>query len=294
MWVYDYKTKRDNPYRYPPFVEITHMSYVDNLPFWTYPRHEHTGEYEVGFIIRGEGELEINEQSLPIRENSITIVPADMPHRFVMKGDSSVQYYTLRFKNAGEGELLKFFGTLGSAVTSGEKCASYIHSTFHMLFSIHRTNGGYVDEAFQSICLSLLQLMRTLFDKESVSLQLASQYFMSQVREYIQRNRKEKITLDTLSKQFNISASHLSRIFKKAYDMSPIDYLIYCRITYATEYLLKSTLSVAEIAQLVGYDNPTHFTNMFVKRIGCTPTEYREKNLQIPVDNWGDSPGSSQ
>ena len=73
--------------------------------------------------------------------------------------------------------------------------------------------------------------------------------------------------------------------FKKAYDMSPIDYLIYCRITYATEYLLKSERSVAEIAQLVGYDNPTHFTNMFVKRIGCTPTEYREKNLNIPVDH---------
>ena len=285
MWVYDYKTKRDNPYRYPPFVEITHMSYVDNLPFWTYPRHEHAGEYEIGVILRGQGHLEINEQSLPIQENSITIVPPDTPHRFVMDGNSSVQYYTLRFHSAGEGELLRFFETLGCAVTSGEKCASYIHSSFHMLLSIHRANGGYVDEVFQSVFLSLLQLMRTLFDKESTSLQLASQYFMSQVREYIQRNQREKITLESLSKQFNISASHLSRVFKKAYDMSPIDYLIYCRITYATEYLLKSERSVAEIAQLVGYDNPTHFTNMFVKRIGCTPTEYREKNLNIPVDH---------
>ncbi len=283
MWVYDYKTKRDNPYRYPPFLEITHMSYVDNLPFWTYPGHEHTGEYEVGFIVRGKGQLEVNEQFLPIQENSITIVPADTSHRYVMDGNSSVQYYTLRFKSAGEGELLKFFSALGCAVTSGEKCASYIHSSIHMLFSIHRTNGGYVDEVFQSVCLSLLQLVRTLFDKEATSLQLASQYFMSQVREYIQRNHREKITLEALSKKFNISTSHLSRMFKKAYDMSPIDYLIYCRITYATEYLLKSKQSVAEIAQLVGYDNPTHFTNMFVKRIGCTPTEYRERNLQIPV-----------
>ena len=283
MWVYDYKTKRDNPYRYPPFLEITHMSYVDNLPFWTYPGHEHTGEYEVGFIVRGKGQLEVNEQFLPIQENSITIVPADTSHRYVMDGNSSVQYYTLRFKSAGEGELLKFFSALGCAVTSGEKCASYIHSSIHMLFSIHRTNGGYVDEVFQSVCLSLLQLVRTLFDKEATSLQLASQYFMSQVREYIQRNHREKITLESLSKKFNISTSHLSRMFKKAYDMSPIDYLIYCRITYATEYLLKSKQSVAEIAQLVGYDNPTHFTNMFVKRIGCTPTEYWERNLQIPV-----------
>ena len=283
MWVYDYKTKRDNPYRYPPFLEITHMSYVDNLPFWTYPGHEHTGEYEVGFIVRGKGQLEVNEQFLPIQENSITIVPADTSHRYVMDGNSSVQYYTLRFKSAGEGELLKFFSALGCAVTSGEKCASYIHSSIHMLFSIHRTNGGYVDEVFQSVCLSLLQLVRTLFDKEATSLQLASQYFMSQVREYIQRNHREKITLESLSQKFNNSTSHLSRMFKKAYDMSPIDYLIYCRITYATEYLLKSKQSVAEIAQLVGYDNPTHFTNMFVKRIGCTPTEYRERNLQIPV-----------
>ena len=284
MWVHDYKSERDNPYRMPPFLEITHMSHVDNLPRWTYPWHEHPEEYEVAFILRGEGSLVIGEQSLPIRESAITIVPPGMSHHFAMDGNSSVEYKTLRFRDSGEGELLDFFRKLGSAVASSGNCAGYIRGAFQMLFSIHRTNGGYVDRVFQSVCLGLFQLMGTLFANDAVSLQLSSQYFMSQVREYIQDNRSEKITLDTLSHKFNISASHLSWSFKKAYNMSPIDYLIYCRTTYATEYLLKTQRSVAEIAELVGYDNPTHFTNMFIKRIGCTPTEYRERNLKIPTE----------
>lgn len=285
MWIYDYKSEKDNPYRQPPFVEITHMCYVDNLPMWTYPWHDHKDAFELAFIVNGCGHLVIDDQSFPVNVGSITIVSPGVSHRFAAEKDPGMQYYTLRFKDTPkDGELQTFFHGLGNAVTSGLNYLPHIQNTMQMLFSIHHANGGIADSTFQSICLGLLQLTRTFFTNETLTLRIASQYSVSDVLNYIQENRKEKITLESLAHEFNISPSHLSRIFTKAYHISPINYLIHSRITYATEYLLKSDLTVTEIAEEVGYDNPTHFTNMFIKRIGCTPSEYREKNRRIPLE----------
>ena len=216
MWLYDYKdSEKNNPYKESPFVAITHMSYVDNLPKWSYPWHAHRDSYELGYIIDGEGTLTVESKELPLKAGSITMVPPNVMHRFVASPEQSMRYYTLRIlAEPADGELQQFFHSL----------------------------------------------------------------------KYIEQNNSQKITLESLAKRFNVSPSHLSRIFTNAYHMSPINYLIYSRITYATEYLLKTNYSVAEIAELVGYDNPTHFTNLFVKRIGCTPTEFRECNKKLPTD----------
>lgn len=285
MWIYDYKSEKDNPYRQQPFVEITHMCYIDNLPLWTYPWHDHKDVYEIAFITSGCGRLVIDNQSFPVKNGSVIIIPPDIAHRFTADDESGMQYYTLRFKNTPEdGEFQTFFRGLGIAVTSGINCLPYIQSTLQLLFNIHHANGGIADGAFQSICLGLLQLTRILFTNETMTLRIASKYSLSDILNYIQDNRERKITLESLSSHFNISPSHLSRIFAQAYHMSPINYLIHCRITYATEYLLKTDLTITEISERVSYDNPTHFTNMFTKRIGCTPSEYREKNGRIPLE----------
>lgn len=286
MWIYDYKSEKDNPYRQQPFVEITHMCYIDNLPLWTYPWHEHQQEYEIAFIVSGCGHLIINDQSFPVRAGSITSVLPGIKHRFDADSDPGMQYYTLRFMDMPEdGELQMFFKGLGTAVTYGVNYLPHIQNTLRLLFNIHHANGGIADGTLQTICLGLLQLTRTLFTNETLLLRISSKYSVSDILNYIQDNRTRKITLEGLSQQFNISASHLSRVFNLAYHISPINYLIHSRITYATEYLLKSDLTITEIAEQVGYDNPTHFTNLFTKRIGCTPSEYREKNRRIPLED---------
>lgn len=285
MWIYDYKSEKDNPYKQPPFVEITHMCYIDNLPLWTYPWHDHQNAYEIAFIVSGFGHLVIADKSFPVNSGSIVSVVPGTLHRFNADVDPGMQYYTLRFLNAPEeGELQNFFCNLGNAVTDGVNYLPHVLNTLQLLFNIHHANGGIADGTFQSICLGLLQLTRTLFMSESLTQRIALEYSVSDILNYILNNRTQKITLESLAQKFHVSASHLSRIFHDAYHMSPINYLINSRITYATEYLLKSSLSITEIAELVGYDNPTHFTNMFIKRIGCTPSEYRERNHRIPLE----------
>ena len=116
-----------------------------------------------------------------------------------------------------------------------------------------------------------------LMENKALSIRTKSDFSMNDMLVYITEHCEEKITLQSLSERFSISASHLSRMFNQAFHCSPINYLINARMARATEYLGRTNKSIAEIAELVGYENHFYFTNLFIKRIGCSPTEYRER-----------------
>lgn len=71
-----------------------------------------------------------------------------------------------------------------------------------------------------------------------------------------------------------MSGSHFSRCFRMVTNTSYTDYVIEFRMKKAME-LLKTSLSIQEIAQRVGYSNANRFTINFRHYASCTPTEYR-------------------
>ena len=93
---------------------------------------------------------------------------------------------------------------------------------------------------------------------------------------YINENFSSNITLKTLSDRFAVSSSHISNEFTRIYGVSPIHYLIDIRLSVARGFLINTNYSVQEIALRVGYENCNHFTNLFQKRIGTSPNEYRK------------------
>ena len=49
-------------------------------------------------------------------------------------------------------------------------------------------------------------------------------------------------------------------------------------MTRAKDYLLNTELPVLDIAEIIGYNSPTHFSRVFRSTYGCSPQEYRKTN----------------
>ena len=96
-----------------------------------------------------------------------------------------------------------------------------------------------------------------------------------QIREYIDENYMNDISLKTISEQLHISLYYLSHIFKEFYGYSPMKYVIRRRIGEAQSLLISTDLTVTRIAMIVGCDNPNHFNTIFSKNVGVSPRNYR-------------------
>ncbi len=95
-------------------------------------------------------------------------------------------------------------------------------------------------------------------------------------KEYIYANYSSDISLDDVSRQINISPFYFSKLFKEEVGVNFIDYLTTLRLDKAKELLLSSSLSVKEICNQVGYQDPNYFSRIFKKSTGHTPTEFKD------------------
>ncbi len=99
---------------------------------------------------------------------------------------------------------------------------------------------------------------------------------VANVLNYINNNfSKEEITLQEISKNMNVSYHYLSKIFKDEIGKSFVEYLTELRMGKAMQLLNNPNISIKEIAQSVGYNDPNYFSKAFKKVTGLSPTEYR-------------------
>ena len=94
--------------------------------------------------------------------------------------------------------------------------------------------------------------------------------------EYIHKHYNEDISIEFLAEMEKFSYSHYHDIFKQTMGMSPQEYIIAQRMNTACYYLMESTYSVGEIAELIGYEDQCYFSRIFKKKMGITPQQYRK------------------
>ncbi|WP_105615410.1 response regulator [Vallitalea okinawensis] len=94
---------------------------------------------------------------------------------------------------------------------------------------------------------------------------------------YIHKHYQENITIKEAAEALHLSASHLMRLFKSEVSVTFNDYLTNYRIKLAEELLMRGEYKVYEVANKVGYYDVKYFSQVFKKRTGLTPREYKQK-----------------
>ena len=96
------------------------------------------------------------------------------------------------------------------------------------------------------------------------------------VHDLLTENLDRRYTIDELSRRFLINPSSLKEMFKAVYGKSLAAHIKEHRMELASELLRETGLSIAEIAERVGYENQSKFSAEFKKSVGSLPTEYRK------------------
>ncbi|MPM81661.1 HTH-type transcriptional activator RhaS [bioreactor metagenome] len=130
-------------------------------------------------------------------------------------------------------------------------------------------------ELMRMILAPVLVLLRKNYKDTKPYMKVQENTQASEILSYIYTHYSEDISLECLSKQFYMSAGHISHLLQKEFQISPINYLIDVRFSKAKGLLINTDVPITQIAYTVGYNNPAHFTKLFIKRIGYSPLDYR-------------------
>lgn len=92
---------------------------------------------------------------------------------------------------------------------------------------------------------------------------------------YIHENFTEPITIGSVSEHCGISNTYLSRMFKRIYMCTPLEYITKLRITYAKRLLVKGS-SVSDACFNSGFNDYNHFITKFKAFTNTTPLKYKK------------------
>ncbi len=93
--------------------------------------------------------------------------------------------------------------------------------------------------------------------------------------DYIETHSAEKFSLKALSEALFINGSYLLRLFKSRTGQTLLGYHNRVRCDRAQALLRDTRMSISEVGEAVGFVSSAHFSHVFRKTTGMTPTECR-------------------
>ena len=118
-------------------------------------------------------------------------------------------------------------------------------------------------------------LRRAMELRDSASTKQGRSLLKKAVAYVDQHYTEEKLSLNQVAQDINISANYLSAIFSQELGKTFTEYVTGKRMELARELLRTTDKRSGEVAFAVGYRDPHYFSFLFKKTQGCTPKEYR-------------------
>ena len=186
-------------------------------------------------------------------------------HCFQMGGSSSPDLQEIQTKLA-ENE--------GCVLLSG---VSWNHPFFSLLQTIPKgEQGGYCLFKYAEL-LYLLKIGHPMVKpQKEIPIDGALARTVVDMRVYMESHLNEKLTIESLSRQFYISPTAFKDCFRKIYGIPVHRWLQTRRIQRAAELLRTTSADIAMIARSVGYEGLSQFNLVFKRQFGMTPRQYRK------------------
>ena len=100
------------------------------------------------------------------------------------------------------------------------------------------------------------------------------------VKKYINEHIEEKLTLNKVAREFNISPNYLSVLFSKNNDIGFSDYINQSKIDAAKKMMTDGDYKIYEISDRLVYESAFYFSRVFKKVTGLSPRGYMNQNPQ--------------
>ena len=102
-------------------------------------------------------------------------------------------------------------------------------------------------------------------------------YHVAAARQILDTRFAEPLAIAEIAKELSINVDYLRQLFVEWVGEPPIRYLIRKRLEAACDLLRLNQEKTAAIAARVGIPNPYYFSRLFRQRLGCTPSQYRNR-----------------
>lgn len=274
---------------------------------WNSVLHSHPF-MEIFFITNGEGMMYLEDDVISLKKNDLLIVSSGIRHSEDFTPGSPFEYNVLGIEGISIQRRTLLDNSkhqILNGENSDEQNSSLFLKTFVYLHNIEKDE-QWIEQAIselvseseidyqyskiyqQSLLNVLFVNISRLFDTD-ISIEdneiSHKNKHVQFIKNYLDIHFARNVTLDELATLCYISKFHLVHEFQKAFNISPIEYQSQKRISKAKELLTNTDHKMDEIANNLGFNSQSYFNQVFKKKTGLTPSQYRREHKVVDLIN---------
>ncbi|WP_308635474.1 AraC family transcriptional regulator [Paenibacillus silvisoli] len=265
-------------FRFPPYITLAHIFHAPTD--WGFTNRT-LKQYALNYVIDGRGEFTLEGAVHEVGKGDVFFYRPYETHGLRSLPGAPFISITVVFHFADQpfqvDELLK-----GASMLGGYDGHAIEHQ-FAELVALYRQPGLANRMQCQALLLSILSGLSRRSgsgsgsgsadaDAKTESRKNLARLLL--VKNHIEHRLAEPLDVPELERLSGLTWNYIIAEFRQAFDITPMQFLIWARITKAKELALQTPLSFSEIAERVGYNDVHAFGKMFKKKTGMSLTAF--------------------
>ncbi len=256
-------------------------------------------DLEIGLLLKGELNLNLQNDQIRLKANDIYILNSYQFHSFTKtENDNLLMVFQIPSELYGRIETgLDHVWFQNNIIRSGN-VHRRIHSLLLSCAELYYSDVPYKNVQCTSIILNILYTILTgtnlsvTPEQTSISMHINTGR-LDRITEFIANHYTEKISLSMLAEKEHLSEFYLSHWIREMLGLSFQDYLNHFRFEHALRLINSgSSLGILDIALDSGFSSSRYLNSAFEKYLGMTVKQYmasdktiKPKPMELPIDN---------
>ncbi len=255
---------------------------------WQSIPHSHPFS-ELFYVLSGSGAFVAEGSEFSVCKDDMVIINPHVEHTEKSWNASPMEYIVLGIEG-----LTFSFDNIAAArdgmsvhTVSGAIYKYSIHNpNVYAYLNIMLEEAVHKQENYETVCQNLLEvLLVCMLRHDNLSVVQSGKTVLNrectQIKNYLDSNYSENITLDTLADITHMNKYYMAHAFTKYTGLSPINYLLKRRIQEGKNLLESTTHSIAQISEMLGFSSQSYFSQAFKKATGKTPIQHRSEYRRL-------------
>lgn len=240
-------------------------------------------EFLIHIILDGEGTYIVNNQTFKLKKNQAFLIRPGVSTVYKADVNTPWKYIWIGFDGTKAEEYLRFAGFREDNPVQTFKCIDQLKKcVIRILKASQLTIANSLIRESQLMEFLALLIKEKQANSKSDPV-YSAQIYVDHAIEYIENHLQEQIKIQDIAKYIGIDRSYLTYCFKKQLNMSPQEYFIEYRLHIAAGLLKSTNVSIAGVAERIGYTDPFSFSKAFKKLFRMSPKNYRAYKEEIKL-----------
>ncbi len=243
---------------------------------WT-RRPEGRSDYQLLYIASGKAHFYFSGTKYTVCAGNMVLLQPFQEQQYVYYLSDKPEVYWLHFTGSDVDLLLRRSGIPMDETYFATGCSvAYANLFNEIIHELQTACTGFEEILVLNFKKLLLLIHRYREDqKQSISTFMRQEVHLACV--YFSENHRQAVCIRDYVRSRGMSLSWFQRSFKETTGYTPMQYVITIRMNSAKKLLETTDYGIADIAALVGYDDPLYFSRLFHKHSGASPSVYRKQ-----------------